>query len=274
LSDRRINDVRQSSSGIAQWVAPIAVGLILLTAWEFVVRHWEIPKYMLPAPSAIWSTAIAAAGPLFRAWLVTMSTMSAALAAAVILGVVAASVFASSKTLERSLFPYAVILQVTPLVAVAPFIVLWIGWQRVWLAQVVCAWIVAFFPILSSTLIGLQSADTGLRDLFSLYGATRWQRLRLLLAPSALPYFLTGLRVSTNLALVGAVVAEFVVGVEVERPGLASTIFASQQRSDLAMMFAALGIISATGVMLFLATQWLSRRLLGKWHEIAISREL
>jgi NitT/TauT family transport system permease protein len=137
----------------------------------------------------------------------------------------------------------------------------------VWLIQIVCAWLVAFFPILSGTAIGLRSADRGLRDLFDLYGATSWQKLRLLLAPSAFPYFLAGLKVSVNLSLVGAVVAEFVIGPQAAQPGIASTIFESQLRSNTPMMFAALALISLTGVAMYVLTELLSRYLLGRWHE-------
>lgn len=254
----------------SRWVraaTPLVALAVLLVVWEVVVRVREIPPFMLPTPSTVVRTLVERRGELAAAWLATVRTMLAALALAVATGVAAAALFAASRRLEAGLFSLAVVLQVTPLVAVAPFIVLWIGYERTWLAQVVSAWIVAFFPVLSNTLLGLHSVDRGLGDLFTLYGASRWQRLRLLLAPAAMPYFLAGLRISANLALVGAVVAEFVVGVETERPGLASTIFASQQRSDAPMMFAALGLISATGVVVYLATQGLARLALGHWHE-------
>lgn len=250
-----------------RWVAPLAVGAIALVAWEAFVRVRDIPQYLLPSPGAIACTIADQWPALSAAWLVTLKTMLVALAAAIVTGVALAALFASSRLIETSLFPYAVMLQVTPLVAVAPFIGIWLGWERVWLIQLVCAWIVAFFPILSTTAIGLRSADRGLRDLFELYGATRWQKLRLLLAPSALPYFLAGLKVSVNLSLVGAVVAEFVIGPQSDQPGIASTIFESQLRSDTPMMFAALAIISFTGVAMYFVTEALSWALLRRWHE-------
>jgi NitT/TauT family transport system permease protein len=248
------------------YLAPLAVCILLLAAWEAIVRVKEIPPYQLAAPSLIAKTILKQWPTLAAAWLVTLKTMLIALAAAAIVGVALAALFASSRILEASFFPYAVILQVTPLVAVAPFIVLWIGYERVWLTQLICAWIVAFFPILSNTAVGLRSADSGLRDLFDLYGATPWKKLRWLLAPTALPYFLAGLRISANLALVGAVVAEFVIGPTVDNPGLASTILESQLRSDTPTMFAALTLVSLTGIATYFATQLLSRALLGGWH--------
>jgi len=257
----------------ARWlrvIAPLVVGVALLIAWEAAVRLNDIPEYQLAAPSLVARTMLSQAPALGAAWLVTVQTMLVALAAAVLIGVAVAAVFSSSRVLEASLFPYAVILQVTPLVAVAPFIVLWVGLDRVWLTQVVCAWIVAFFPILSNTAIGLRSADRGLHDLFTLYGSSPWQKLRLLLAPSALPYFLAGLKISANLALVGAIVAEFVIGPEAEHPGLATTILASQYRQDTPMMFAALAVVSATGIATFFTVHLLSYLVLRRWHESAV----
>lgn len=250
--------------------APLLLGILLLAGWEAWVRYAELPKYILPAPSDIASTLVEQWPALKPAWLVTLKTMFVALAAAVVLGVALAALFASSRIVETCLFPYAVMLQVTPLVAVAPFIVIWVGWERVWLTQLICAWIVAFFPILANTTMGLRSADPGLRDLFTLYGASPWQRLRLLLAPSALPYFLAGLKVSANLALVGAVVAEFVTGTQVDNPGLASTIFTSQLSNDTPLMFAALSLVSLTGIVTFFVMEWVGHLFLRRWHESAV----
>jgi NitT/TauT family transport system permease protein len=256
------------------WLAPITLCVILLIAWEAVVRIKQIPAYQLAPPSLIARTLVDRWHELGPAWVVTVTTMFAALAAAVVTGVALAALFASSRIVEASLFPYAVMLQVTPLVAVAPFIILWIGYERVQLAQIVCAWIVAFFPILSNTAVGLRSADPGHRDLFALYGANSWQRLKWLLAPSALPYFLAGLRISANLALVGAVVAEFVVGEQMDNPGLASKIFLAQQISDTPLMFAALALVSLTGIGTYFGTHVLSHALLRNWHASAMSKEL
>jgi NitT/TauT family transport system permease protein len=268
-----VNETASQPAGASRWLrlfAPLAMGIALLAAWEAIVRMHNIPPYLLASPSVIAKTIVAQWPTLAPAWLVTLKTMLVALAAAVIVGVAAAALFASSRVLEATLFPYAVMLQVTPLVAVAPFIVLWLN-DRVWLAQVLCAWIVAFFPILSNTSIGLRSADVGQRDLFDLYGATRWQKLRMLLAPSALPYFLAGLKISANLALVGSIVGEFVIGPEAEHPGLATTILASQFRQDTPMMFAALAVVSLTGIAIFFLVQLLSYGLLRRWHESALT---
>ncbi|MEP0250564.1 MAG: ABC transporter permease subunit, partial [Roseobacter sp.] len=169
------------------------------------------------------------------------------------------------------LFPFAVILQVTPVVAIAPLILIYV--HSTFAALLICAWIVAFFPILSNTVIGLRSADHNLRDMFNLYKATPWQRLRYLLAPSALPYFMASLKIAGGLALIGAVVAEFVAGSAGQNTGLASRILESSFRNEIPKMFAALFLVSLLGIVIFLATALLSKIVLGKWHESEIKRE-
>ncbi|MEN1680617.1 MAG: ABC transporter permease subunit, partial [Planctomycetota bacterium] len=203
---------------------------------------------------------------LASAWCVTFGGMTAALAAAVVGGVLLAVLFTSSRWAELSFFPFAVVLQVTPLVAIAPLLLLWLP-ENVTGVRLLCAWIVAFFPILANTAIGLRSVDPGLASLMRLYHASRWQRFRLLLVPSALPYFLGGLRVATNLALVGAVVAEFVTGAGTQPEGLATIVFEAQYLTDAPLLMAALGLISATGIAMYFATHLLSGWLLGGWHE-------
>lgn len=263
---------REKSKNVTRWsrravrlAAPLALGVLVLAAWEIVVRVREISPYLLPTPSGIAQAMWEHREPLLAAWGVTLTTMLIALAAAVIGGVLLAALFTTSRVLELSLFPYAVTLQVTPLLAIAPLLLIWIHEPR--LVMLLCAWIVAFFPILSGTAVGLRAADAGHEDLFRLYGASRWQRLRLLLAPTALPYFLAGLRVSVNLALVGAVVAEFVTAAAVEHPGLATIIFEAQYRSDTERAFAALALISLTGVWFYFNTHLLSNMLLRRWRD-------
>ena len=253
--------------GANKWLraaAPLIVGVLVLAGWEAAVWALEVPTYVAPAPSAVLQTLRAEAPALAHARLVTLRTMLVALAAAVVGGVGLAVLFTVSPAVELSLFPYAVVLQVTPLVAVAPLVMIWV--EETWLVLIVCAWIVAFFPILASTTVGLRSADPGLRDLFTLYGASRWGRVRLLLAPTALPYFLSGLRTAVNLSLVGAVVAEFVAGASGAQSGLASAIFEGQYRLDTPKMFAALALVSLTGIGAYFATHKLSDWLLSGWR--------
>ena len=251
--------------------APLIVGAVVLALWEAVVRIEGIAVYILPGPIAI-AKALWTDGPsLLGSLLVTLRITLAALAAAAILGGAIALLFSLSRLLEISLFPYAVILQVTPIVAIAPLIIIWV--QQPFVALLVCAWIVAFFPIVSNTTIGLNSADRNLFALFRLYGASPAQTLRYLKLPTALPYFLAGLRISGGLALIGAVVAEFVAGTGGAETGLAFRILEAGYRLAIARMFAALFLLSATGVAIYLAIDLLSRLILRHWHESAVEEE-
>jgi len=194
-----------------------------------------------------------------------------ALILAVTVGVGLAVMFNLSKWVELSFFPYAVVLQVTPIVAIAPLIFIYVDSRLAGL--LICAWIVAFFPILSNTIMGLNSADHNLRDLFRIYGANRWQTLRFLQGPAALPYFLSGLRIAGGLSLIGAVVAEFVAGTGGIGTGLAYRILEASYRLQMPKMFAALLLIIMTGIAIYLATSLITHLLLRKWHESAVSRE-
>jgi len=253
-------------------LAPILVGVLALGFWEWVVVAYRIPSFILPGPILIAQTLVADWWTLSGSLWITLRITFAALIAAVVVGVTLAVLFTQSKWLELSLFPYAVVLQVTPVVAIAPLIIIWTD-NNVALSLLICAWIVAFFPILSNTIMGLNSADHNLRNLFELYGATRWQTLRHLRLPAALPYFLSGLKISAGLSLIGAVVAEFVAGAGGSGSGLAYRILESGYQLRIPRMFAALIMISVTGILLFLAASWVSHMLLRKWHESAVKRE-
>jgi NitT/TauT family transport system permease protein len=256
---------------LARISAPIAIGLFVLAIWEAIVRVESIPPYILPAPSAV-AVSLWTDGPsLFDSLLVTLRITLAALAAAAFFGGAIALLFSRSRLLELSLFPYAVILQVTPIVAIAPLIIIWVS--QPFLALLVCAWIVAFFPIVSNTTVGLNSADRNLLALFRLYGASRGQTLRYLRMPTALPFFLAGLRISGGLALIGAVVAEFVAGTGGAETGLAFRNLEAGYRLAIPRMFAALLMLSVTGIVIYVLLDWVSRALLRRWHESAIESE-
>ena len=243
---------------------PVAAGLAALIAWEIAVRMRGIPSYILPAPSLIAKTLWNNLDSLLVSWLYTIKITFGALLLALAGGVLLASAFALSRTLELALFPFAIALQVTPIVAIAPLILIYVDSTTA--ALLICAFIVAFFPVLSNTLIGLRSADPNLQDLLTLYGASRWQRLRWLLAPSALPYLIAGLKISGGLALIGAVVAEFAAGAAGRETGLASRILEASFRTQIPKMYAALALVALTGMAIYLASNVLSRVLLGHWH--------
>ncbi|MBP8295780.1 MAG: ABC transporter permease [Burkholderiales bacterium] len=250
---------------------PVAIGVLTLLAWDLVVRLNQIPHYILPGPLRVAEAMVDGWDTLWPALLVTVRITFMALAVAVIGGVGLALLFAQSKWIEISFFPYAVVLQVTPIIAIAPLILIYV--DNTHIALLICAWIVAFFPILSNTTLGLNSADHNLLDLFKLYGASRWQVLRYLRIPSALPYFLGGLRIAGGLSLIGAVVAEFTAGTAGKGSGLAYRILETGYRLNIPLMFAALALITLTGVLIFILFTALSHLLLHKWHESAVKRE-
>ena len=263
--------IRARRERILSWVMPLITLGAAIAFWEWAVWHWAIPHYLIPAPSLIVQTLIKDGPSLMGSAWFTVKLTFFSLSLAIIGGVLLGALFALSRVVEMSLFPFAVILQVTPVVAIAPLILIYV--DSTFAALLICAWIVAFFPILSGTVMGLRSADHNLRDLFTLYRATPWQRLRFLLAPSALPYFMSSLKVAGGLSLIGAVVAEFVAGAAGHNTGLASRIIESSFRSEIPRMFAALVLVSMLGIAIFFLTSWLSRRVLGHWHESEIRRE-
>ena len=252
-------------------LAPLVIGVIVLGLWELIVRQAGIPHYILPGPLLIFRTLITDWGTLSGSLWITLQITGLALLAAVVVGGLLSILFTQSKWLELSLFPYAIILQVTPIVAIAPLIIIWVN--DTLLSLLICAWIVAFFPILSNTILGLNSADHNLVNLFQLYGASRWQTLIYLRLPAALPYFLGGLRISGGLALIGAVVAEFVAGSGGTASGLAFRILEASYQLKIPRMFAALVMVSMSGIAIFLVLSLISHLLLRRWHESAMRRE-
>jgi NitT/TauT family transport system permease protein len=256
---------------LGRWLLPLAIMAGAIVGWDRICVWNEIPRYILPRPHEVVATLWTDAGLLFSSLLVTLKITFLGLALAVIGGVGLAVLFAQSKWIEMSLFPFAIVLQVTPIVAVFPLINIYVGDQTAKL--LLCAWIVAFFPILSNTTLGLNSVDRNLVDLFRLNGATRWQELRLLRLPAAMPYFLGGLKIAGGLALIGAVVAEFVAGAAGQQSGLASRIIEAGYRLNAPRLFAALILISFTGIVIFLVLSLVSHLVLRRWHESAVRQE-
>jgi len=260
---------RVSLEVIGPYVAPLLFGFVLLTTWEIYVRVNEVPSYLLPGPLLIAETLYKDFWSLWPALVVTVTITLEAFVIAAVGGLLLGMLFTSSRWIERSLFPYAVIMQVTPVVAIAPLIIVWAKDTQV--ALLICAWLVAFFPVVSNTAVGLNSTDRNLTSLFRLYRASKWQRMCLLKLPSAMPYFLAGLRISGGLALIGAVVAEFVAGTGGAQTGLAYRILESGYRLQIPRMFAALVLISLTGIAIFVALSLVSRYALRHWHESALA---
>ena len=253
-----------------EYLLPIAMLAIALALWEGAVWYYEIKPYVLPAPSLILATLILDWRTLLGSLEVTLSITFEALAAAVVGGVALAILFAQWRLVERAFFPFAVVMQVTPIVAIAPLLLIYLSSGA---AVLVCAFLVAFFPILANTTLGLSSTDHNLLDLFQLYRATRWQQLIWLRLPGALPYFLGGLRIGGGLALIGAIVAEIAAGSAGQGAGLAYRIVESGFRLNIPRMFAALLLISVTGILIYLLLTAISYALLHRWHDSARGRE-
>ncbi|MBY0532951.1 MAG: ABC transporter permease [Xanthobacteraceae bacterium] len=252
------------------FTAPLVTLAILIAAWEFAVRFFAIPPQVLPAPSLILQTLAADSALLFGSLLVTLRITFFALLLATAVGVVLAVFFSISRFAERALFPIAVIFQVTPVIAIAPLLLIYMEPANAVLA---CAALVAFFPILSNTALGLASADRQLRDLFSLYDAGWWKALLYLRLPTALPYFLGGLRIAGGLALIGAIVGEIAAGSGGAGSGLAWRIMEAGHRVNIPRMYAALVLIVLAGVAIFAALSWLQHLALRRWHASAIAPE-
>ena len=245
---------------------PLFVGACLLCVWEAWVILAEIPRFILPAPSAIGAAMVSNFTALMAALWVTVIVTATAFGLAVISGVALAILFTRARLIEMALYPYVVTLQVTPVVAIAPLILIWVGFDNVDRALVIIAWIVAFFPMLTNTVQGLRSVEPALHDVMTLSGARWWQRLIHLELPAALPAILTGAKISGGLALIGAVVAEFVAGSGAST-GLAWRIIEAGNRLEIATMFAALALLSALGIALFYVLTWVEYMLLRRWHD-------
>ncbi len=246
-------------------VAPVVVAAILLALWQAAITWYEVPAYLVPSPARIAQTLWLDRMLLLDALRVTAGIALTALAIAVVVGVVIALLFAQSRWIEASFFPYAILLQVTPIVAIAPLLIIWVQDTRV--ALVLCAVVVAIFPIISNTTLGLRSVDPGLADLFRMSRASRWQSMMRLRIPGALPYFFAGLRIASGLALIGAVVAEFVAGTGGQGAGLAYQILMAGIQLNIPRLFAALVLITLAGVVLYLAVSALANLALARWHE-------
>ena len=250
---------------------PALVAVVLLAGWQALVTGLKLPPYLVPSPILMLQTLVTDWSALLSALLVTLKITVLSFVVATLVGVLISFVFVQSRAIETALFPYAVLLQVTPIVAVAPLIIIWV--KNPTDSLVLCAALVALFPIISNTTLGLRSIDPDVQSHFAMNRANRLQTLVRLRIPSALPYFFGGLRISSGLALIGAVVAEFVAGTGGAATGLAYQILMAGYQLNIPRMFAALLLISLTGVALFVAMAWLSKVALGSWHASELSRD-
>lgn len=255
---------------LLRFVLPIIVLAAGIVGWDLIVRINDIQPYVLPGPGVVFNTLVTDWSVLWESLVVTLWTTLEGFVAAALGGIGLALLFNQSRWLEYSFLPYAVILQVTPVIAIAPLLLIYLPQQT---AVIACAWIVAFFPVLANTTLGLNSVDRNLTGLFQLYGASRLQTLRYLKLPAALPFILGGLRIAGGLALIGAVVAEIAAGSAGAGSGLAYRIAESSYRLNIPRMFAALLLLSAAGIVIYTLLALASHLVLRRWHESALGKE-
>jgi NitT/TauT family transport system permease protein len=254
------------------WIAriglPLAVLAGMLAVWEFAVRAWEIPALLLPTPSRV---ALAAQENFPQLLSATWQTASAAVtgfAFSVLGGTLIGMLFSQSRLVRTSLFPYAICLQTVPIVAIAPVIVVWLG-EGFW-SVVVIATIISLFPMITNATAGMTSIPRGLQELFRLNGASRWQRLLKLQLPHSLPSLVTGAKIASGAAVLGAIVGEFFAGVGVDHPGLGYLIFVAKDRFNMAFLFAAIGASTLLGVAMFAIVSFVGQKGLLYWCEPGI----
>ena len=246
-------------------LAPALFAALFLILWEAAVRLSGVPAYLVPGPVAIAGAFLADPVLFLSSLASTLGVTATALVVSAVLGVALALVMQASPLARAAFQPWTVVLQVTPIVAIAPLVIVWVG--DPFASVVICATIIAFFPVFSNTAAGLAAAPAELLDLFRLNGAGRWDTLRLLRLPVALPYFLAGLRISGGLALVGTVSAEIVAGSGGVASGLAYRILEAGYRLQVPRMFAALVLLSASGVAINAALGAFARALLRRRGE-------
>ena len=263
--------LRAGPTRLQRLAYPTIVALVILALWQAMVTGLKLPPYLVPSPLLMVQTLVTDWQALGVALLVTLKITLLSFALATLMGVLISFLFVQSRVIETALFPYAVLLQVTPIVAVAPLIIIWV--KNPTASLVLCATLVALFPIISNTTLGLRSVDPDLQSYFALNRANRLQTLVRLRIPSALPYFFGGLRISSGLALIGAVVAEFVAGTGGSATGLAYQILMAGYQLNIPRMFGALFLISLAGVGLFVLRAWLTKISLGSWHASALAPE-
>ena len=252
-------------------VPPLIAFVVLIAVWQGAVTAAAIPKYLLPAPTDVVVAAVARAGDLWSAITTTFLAALVGLGISIVVGVTFSLAMAQSKVLERSFYPYAVILQTIPIVAIAPLIVIWLGAGTP--AVITVSFLISLFPMISNTTAGLNSTDHNLVNMFELYNANWWQRIVKLKLPFALPYIMTGLRISSGLAIIGAIVGEFVGGIGGQRGGLGYVLTAAAIRLDMPYLFAAAVASAMLGIVIFLVVSFVQDLTLRHWHESAVARE-
>lgn len=262
---------RRLARRLGSYLPPLIVLVILLGAWQGIVVVRNVPSYLVPSPVVVWQGFLDNSSTLLVAAMYTLRDALAGFALSIVLGVLIAMILAQSRTLERAISPYATMLQTIPIIAIAPIIDLIVGTGEVSVSIV--AFIIAVFPVISNTTLGLTSVDHNLLNLFQMYNASRWQLLLKLRLPNALPYLLAGVRISSGLAVIGAFVGEIFAGSGGEEGGLGYIIQIAGTRLQMDVLFAATLLSALLGIAVFVAVNVVNYWILHNWHESAVRRE-
>jgi NitT/TauT family transport system permease protein len=267
----RLTPTRGAWSALQDAAPPVGAFVVFVVLWQLAVTLLQVPRYLLPTPADIATSAMSHVSDLLVALTSTFMSALLGFGMSVLVGVIAALIMAQNKLLERSIYPYAIMLQTIPIVAIAPLIVIWVGAGMP--AVVIISFLISLFPIISNTTAGLTSTDHNLMSMFDLYNANFVQRMIKLKLPFALPYVMTGLRISSGLAVIGAIVGEFIAGIGGLRGGLGYVIISAANRLDMAYLFASALTSSLLGIIIFIGISLVTNRFLRHWHESAVRRE-
>ncbi|WP_407647296.1 ABC transporter permease [Gracilibacillus oryzae] len=253
------------------YLGPIIAFVVFLALWQSVPVLLGLEHYILPKPTDVVAAAIEDWSLLWPAVQITVVESVLGFFVSAVVGIGVSILLASSKVLERSIYPYAIVLQTIPVVAVAPIVVIWFG--AGYNSIVVISFLIGFFPVISNTLMGLNSVDKNKDELFTLYNATKWQKMWKLRIPSALPYMMTGLKISCTLSIVGAIVGEYIAGIGGGKGGLGYSITVAAMQVKTSYLFAC-GIAAAIlGIAFYLLVSMFSNYMLNSWHDSAIKAD-
>ena len=243
---------------------PVLAAMIFIAIWALVVQWFQIKSYLAPSPLEVFHVLIQERSSLAAAcWLTGIAALGG-LSLSIVIGTIVAALFSQSVTLRYSLYPYAIFLQTVPIVAIAPLLVMWFGYGSGGVIAV--AFILSLFPIIANVTEGMTSIPKSLEELFQLYDANRWQRFIKLQFPHAVPYLVTGIKTSSGLSVIGAIVGEFFVGYGGSGFGLGYLIRSSAERYQADQLFAAVLLSTLLGVVIFSAVGLLAQTTLGKWR--------
>lgn len=263
---------RSRRERLLEFWPPLLVLVIVISIWWLIsVTVYGDKNYLLPRPMQVVHAALDNPGLLWQGFRITLVEATMGFGLAITVGLLSAIVMSLSKPLERSFYPYAVLLQTVPVIAIAPIIVLWFGYNQ--RAVIVIAFMIAVFPILNNSLLGLLSTDRNQVDLFRMHRASKMTEFVKLRLPGALPSIFAGLRISAGLSVVGAIVGEFIIGSGGADGGLGVKVLYAQARLDTGLLFAEVLVATLLGFAFFILVSVIGNRLIRNWHESALRKE-